>query len=495
MTSEVSHMIETVVTELRPLTFVTGFHEVRPLNHDYLKRLSKKINEIGAKPYPLSVTPDGVLYGGRHRYEAFKALGITHALMHISAPTNLDREAIELNKASEDALPMTFVDYAELVWSRLGEGQTQQAVADAIGWSREAVKNYAALQKIDAVAWTVVGTAFQQIVPDDESDYVPANGTSVPNPFTEGLLRNILDLEPAQQLDLCRTLAKGKDKKGHKFGKAEFKDGAGRYRARNALLKAAQVRLSAIPNFSYIDAAQAAIDSNAEYVDEYLKNKAPGPRFERLIQAQIDDWQEQSNVRVIVKDIRLLLDEDIPAESVDVIITDPPYPADYIELFDTLGELAARVLKPGGSLIAMTGQRYLPQYLNLLSKHLKYHWTLAYHTPGGQSVQLWAEEVNTFWKPVLWFVKDERDARWVSDFISTPVNANDKEYHKWGQSIPGMKAIVERFSNQGDVILDPFLGGGTTGVVAKQLKRQFIGVDVDEEAAKIAIRRIHEGGA
>lgn len=492
MTGEVSHMNETVVTEYRPLTFVTGFHEVRPLNHDYLKRLRQKINEIGAKPYPLSVTPDGVLYGGRHRYEAFKALGITHALMHISAPANLDREAIELNKASEDALPMTFVDYAELVWKRLGEGQTQQVVADAIGWSRTAVANYAALKAIDSEAWKIV-TASQENVTTAEDDGVTVNVTSVT--FTEGLLRNILDLTPDQQLDLCKQLAKGKDKKGHKFGKAEFKDIAGRYRARNAMLKAAQVLLSTIPDSSYIDAVQAAIDSNAEYVDEYLKNKALGPRFERLIQAQIDDWQEQSNVRIIVKDIRLLLDEDIPAESVDVIITDPPYPADYIELFDTLGELAARVLKPGGSLIAMTGQRYLPQYLSLLGKHLKYHWTLAYHTPGGQAVQLWTEEVNTFWKPVLWFVKDDRDARWVSDFISTPVNANDKEHHKWGQSIPGMKAIVERFSNQGDVILDPFLGGGTTGLVAKQLKRKFIGVDVDEEAAKIAIKRIHEGGA
>lgn len=494
MTGEVSHMNETVVTEYRPLTFVTGFHEVRPLNHDYLKRLRQKINEIGAKPYPLSVTPDGVLYGGRHRYEAFKALGITHALMHISAPANLDREAIELNKASEDALPMTFVDYAELVWSRLGEGQTQQAVADAIGWALSKLKMYAALRSICDEAWDIIKVAtnsgYATDSKEDDATEIVANAT-----FTEGLLRNILDLEPAQQLDLCQKLAKGKDKKGHKFGKADFKAGAERYRARNAMLKAAQVLLSTIPDSSYIDAVQAAIDSNAEYVDEYLKNKALGPRFERLIQAQIDDWQEQSNVRIIVKDIRLLLDEDIPAESVDVIITDPPYPADYIELFDTLGELAARVLKPGGSLIAMTGQRYLPQYLSLLGKHLKYHWTLAYHTPGGQAVQLWTEEVNTFWKPVLWFVKDDRDARWVSDFISTPVNANDKEHHKWGQSIPGMKAIVERFSNQGDVILDPFLGGGTTGLVAKQLKRKFIGVDVDEEAAKIAIKRIHEGGA
>lgn len=105
------------------------------------------------------------------------------------------------NRASEDALPMTFVDYAELVWKRLDAKQTQQAVADAIGWSREAVKNYASLKRIDSDAWAVVGTAFQYFVPDDENNVVPVNGTTVPSPFTEGLLRNILDLEPSQQVE------------------------------------------------------------------------------------------------------------------------------------------------------------------------------------------------------------------------------------------------------------------------------------------------------
>lgn len=77
-----------------------------------------------------------------------------------------------------------------------------------MGWSREAVKNYKALNKIDAEAWAVIGTGFQNVVPDDEDEGVPSNGTGVPkSPFSENLLRNILDLAPSQQKQLCDLLA------------------------------------------------------------------------------------------------------------------------------------------------------------------------------------------------------------------------------------------------------------------------------------------------
>jgi len=144
--------------ELKPLDFITAFHAVRPLNPAYVERLRQKVRAIGVKPYPLSVTPAGVLFGGRHRYEAFKAEGITECLMHISEPASLDREAIELNRASEDALPMTFVNYAEMVWRKQDAGATQKAVAEEMGWSRSAVADYETLRKITPKTWSIVAT-------------------------------------------------------------------------------------------------------------------------------------------------------------------------------------------------------------------------------------------------------------------------------------------------------------------------------------------------
>ena len=51
----------------------------------------------------------------------------------------------------------------------------------------------------------------------------------------------------------------------------------------------------------------------------------------------------------------------------------------------------------------------------------------------------------------------------------------------------------EKFSNEGDLILDPFLRGGTVGVVALELNRRFIGADIDPEALKVAQERLNSG--
>lgn len=195
--------------------------------------------------------------------------------------------------------------------------------------------------------------------------------------------------------------------------------------------------------------------------------------------------------RLFAADIRNRIPE-IEDESVDFIITDPPYPKEYVPLYGDLSSLAARVLKPGGSLIVMTGQSYLPEVIAELCKGMKYHWCMAYLTPGGQSPQLFHKKVNTFWKPVLWFKKGDYTGDYIGDVLKSPVNNNDKRFHEWGQSIGGMADIVERFTNPGDVVLDPFLGGGTTGVACVPIGRKFIGTDINEKNISVSDARIKE---
>ncbi len=201
----------------------------------------------------------------------------------------------------------------------------------------------------------------------------------------------------------------------------------------------------------------------------------------------LDITQVGDDYQIIHSD---LIDADISDDSIDCIITDPPYPKEFISEYSKLSQFASRVLKPGGSCLAMAGQSHLPDVIKSLESHLAYHWTLAYLTPGGQSPQIWPRKVNTFWKPVLWFVKGEYAGEWVGDVAKSNVNDNDKRFHDWGQSESGMADLVERFTKPGDLILDPFVGGGTTAIAALSRNRRFIGIDRDEEQVKITLGRI-----
>jgi 16S rRNA G966 N2-methylase RsmD len=214
-------------------------------------------------------------------------------------------------------------------------------------------------------------------------------------------------------------------------------------------------------------------------------------RQEEKMQAFIDTEVSLEHYQVhhcAVDALSLHVDPD----SIDFIVTDPPYPKEYLSVYADLAEFAAYVLKPGGSLLCMIGHSYLPDILQSLGEHLTYHWTLAYLTPGGQSAQLWQRKVNTFWKPLLWFVKGEYTGQWIGDVCKSAVNDNDKRFHGWGQSESGMGDIVERFTTAGQVICDPFVGGGTTAVVAARLNRYFIGCDVDESCVQKTLQRIQE---
>lgn len=182
---------------------------------------------------------------------------------------------------------------------------------------------------------------------------------------------------------------------------------------------------------------------------------------------------------------------DLGTGYADTIITDPPYPKEFLSVYEELAHFAAYTLKPGGSLIVMIGQSYLPEILAAMAPIIRYHWTLAYLTPGGQSAQLWQRNVNTFWKPVLWFVNGDYSGPWIGDVAKSATNDNDKRFHEWGQSESGMADVIERFTRPGDLVVDPFCGAGTTGVAALAAGRRFIGADSDAQAVIQTKARLH----
>jgi len=190
--------------------------------------------------------------------------------------------------------------------------------------------------------------------------------------------------------------------------------------------------------------------------------------------------------RVIHSEIQDALQYMAPG-SIDAILTDPPYGREHLELYEHLGILAATALRPGGSLLVMTGQAYLPEVLMALTPHLRYQWTLAYLLKG-RATAVWNRSAHNHWKPILWFAQGTYAGEFQGDVIQG--DGPEKDFHDWGQSEAGFRALVKRFTVAGEVILDPFCGGGTTGVAAVSLGRKFLGFDMDPQAVATTLGRL-----
>lgn len=171
------------------------------------------------------------------------------------------------------------------------------------------------------------------------------------------------------------------------------------------------------------------------------------------------------------------------------IITDPPYPKEYLHLYSVLAQRANEWLFDGGLLIAMCGQSYLDQIYSMMTEHLTYYWTAAYLTPG-QPTPLRQVNVNSTWKPLLIFSKGKYNGKIFGDvFVS---DGNDKSLHKWGQSESGMSSIVQGICLEGQSILDPFCGAGTTLVAGLKHDCFVTGIELDKQNADIAKGRLAE---
>ena len=66
----------------------------------------------------------------------------------------------------------------------------------------------------------------------------------------------------------------------------------------------------------------------------------------------------------------------------------------------------------------------------------------------------------------------------------------EKRYHPTQKPLALMKWVIENYTNPGDIVLDPYMGVGTTGLACVELGRHFVGIEIDETYFNIAQQRI-----
>jgi ParB-like chromosome segregation protein Spo0J len=170
-------------------------------------------------------------------------------------------------------------------------------------------------------------------------------------------------------------------------------------------------------------------------------------------------------------------------EGVSLVLTDPPYPKEFLPLWEDLGRWAQSALADDGLLVAYSGQMFLPQVLELLGKHLDFWWCGAViHKGSGNLTPLGhpVRKVVNKWKPLVMFMKRggvgfQRD---FSDLLDGA--GKQKTEHNWQQHEAEAAALVQAFTKEGELVVDPFAGSGGFCRAAHDLGRIAIGAEILE---------------
>ena len=170
---------------------------------------------------------------------------------------------------------------------------------------------------------------------------------------------------------------------------------------------------------------------------------------------------------------------DMPDGCVDAVVTDPPYKTEFLYVWEPMAQEAARLLKNGGLLITLAGHYALDRILPAMAKHLTYYWIGGMPNATGSVARNFSRQIMCSWKPALWFSKGKvPDHEFVFDLFAT--KRIERVNHKWEQPAGWFEYYIEKLFAPDAVILDPFMGSGTTGIACIRTGRNFIGIEIDE---------------
>jgi 16S rRNA G966 N2-methylase RsmD len=183
----------------------------------------------------------------------------------------------------------------------------------------------------------------------------------------------------------------------------------------------------------------------------------------------------------------------IAAESIDLIITDPPYDGKSLFLYEKLAKTAARVLKQGACIAMYCGQYYLPQIMSIFEneKALQYHWQVV-TIMSGRNAHIYNRGIIVEFKPILIYIKGGKRScsSMMPDLIGSESKAPNKILHPWEQKTEEAEHLIRYLSYEGQVVFDPMAGTGTTGIAALKLGRKFVGFEINGETRKSALAKL-----
>ena len=194
--------------------------------------------------------------------------------------------------------------------------------------------------------------------------------------------------------------------------------------------------------------------------------------------------------------------------SIDLILTDPPYnlnkdfendnldEQDFISFLSPILDEFARVIKPKHSVIIFFDNgKKLPLFWKcLFNSKLKFQKGCNFYKPNDCSMP----HNRILRKSEVFYILSKTDElnhegdKFIHDCLIGNHKRKEKWYHPTAKNKEVVREIIKASSKEDWLILDCFMGSGTTGLACKELKRRYIGFEISKEYCKIAEERLKQ---
>ena len=198
--------------------------------------------------------------------------------------------------------------------------------------------------------------------------------------------------------------------------------------------------------------------------------------------------------------------KDIPDESVDMILTDPPYGMNFqsshrktkyekikgdsnLDWLDDFVNEIYRVSKPNTAHYVFCSFHHIDKFKQAIEKKFKVKNILTWvknNTSMGDLKGDFAPKTEF----IIFFHKGRRLINGKRDPNVLEFKKTRNELHPTQKPVDMTEYLIGKFSDEGDVILDPFMGSGTTAIACLNTNRNFIGFELDKGYFDIANERV-----
>jgi len=203
--------------------------------------------------------------------------------------------------------------------------------------------------------------------------------------------------------------------------------------------------------------------------------------------------------------------KEIPDKSVDCMITDSPYgfgyqsnmkknkdmPMFYDRNTSWLNEWlfkANKILKDDGHLYMFAPTQKIDEFKQKIENFFIIKNILVWDKKGFGMGDLFGQYAPSY-EFIIFAIKEQGkklNGKRDRDLLS--FNKANSKFHPTEKPVNLLQYLIEKSSNENDIILDTFMGSGSTGVACGNLNRKFIGIELDEKYFEIAKNRINKVG-